>query len=531
MNFNYYREFNPELRNMSNNQLKQYFYKNSKKEVKIFNEETFYHLYPDFDYLLYYSMNKDLQGFSKFKLQQHYHLHGKNEERIHSKKKFYECYPNFKSEFVLENNNLNNIEEYEILSNYHNNNIKLAKKNNNINYMDINYYREFNKDLKGYREEYLIKLFQKYGHKEKRIYNEETFYQFYPDFDYIFYKNMHNELYNYCKFNLQKHYHDFGYNQKRITSLKSFYERFPKFDIEFYKNFNEELIDKDDTFIYNHYYQIGNFKNMICCLDNFNGTYNNFIENFNNKYPDFDINFYQNYYEDLILFKNKLKLMHHYYFIGSNENRYISENDFNNKNPNFINNFKINNPDFDIDYFKNFYKLYNLNDILLITYYERYKNTKYIIYNNESYLKILNDIDFVFYKKFYDDLENHNTDEELLEHYISIGIFENRLTNLKSFYKIFPKFDIEFYKNFNEELIDKDDIFICKHYYQIGNIENRICYLDNFNGVNNFIEIFNNENPDFDLCFNDDLLFKNKLKIMYHYYFIGKNEFKKKLLV
>ena len=75
---------------------------------------------------------------------------------------------------------------------------------------------------------------------------------------------------------------------------------------------------------------------MICCLDNFNGTYNNFIENFNNENPEFDINFYQNYYEDLILFKNKLKLMHHYYFIGSNENRYISENDFNNKNPNFI---------------------------------------------------------------------------------------------------------------------------------------------------------------------------------------------------
>ena len=42
MNFNYYREFNPELMNMSNNQLTQYFYKNAKKEVKIFNEETFY---------------------------------------------------------------------------------------------------------------------------------------------------------------------------------------------------------------------------------------------------------------------------------------------------------------------------------------------------------------------------------------------------------------------------------------------------------------------------------------------------------
>ena len=572
MNFNYYREFNPELKNMSNNELKNYFYYNSKKKIKIFNEETFYYLYPDFDYLLYSTINKDLSGYSKFKLQQHYHLYGKNEQRIYSKKKFYECYPNF----VLDNNIL---EEYEILAKYHNNNVKLEKKNNNNNYMDINYYKEFNKDLKGFREDYLIKYFSRYGEREKRIYNEEIFYQFYPDFDYIFYKNIYDELYNYNKFDAQLHYHNFGFYEKRIISLKSFYERFPKFDIEFYKNFNDELIDKyDDIIIYKHYYKIGSIENRICCLDNFNGKYNNFVEIFNNENPDFDIYFYSNYYEDLLLFKNKLKLMHHYYFIGKNENRYISENDFNNRNPDFINNFKINYPDFDTEYFKIFYKLYDLTDILLMIYYERYKNTKYKIYNNESYLKILNEFDYVFYKNFYNDLKNYNTNEELLEHYnnigiienrvineyyfnkiypdfdinfyknihndlynyniyelqkhyVNIGIFENRLINLKSFYKRFPKFDIEFYKIFNDELIDKDDAFIYKHYYEIGNIENRICYLDNFNGVNNFIEIFNTENPDFDIYFNEDLLFKNKLKLMYHYYFIGKNEFRKKLLL
>jgi hypothetical protein len=104
MNFNYYREFNPELNNMSNNELVNYFYHNAKKEKKIFNEETFYYLYPDFDYLLYSKINKDLKGYSKFKLQQHYHLYGKNEQRIYSIKKFYECYPNF----VLKKNELNN---------------------------------------------------------------------------------------------------------------------------------------------------------------------------------------------------------------------------------------------------------------------------------------------------------------------------------------------------------------------------------------------------------------------------------------
>ena len=67
MNFNYYRDFNPELKNMSNNELINYFYYNSKKEIKIFNEETFYYLYPDFDYLLYGNINKDLKDYSKIK--------------------------------------------------------------------------------------------------------------------------------------------------------------------------------------------------------------------------------------------------------------------------------------------------------------------------------------------------------------------------------------------------------------------------------------------------------------------------------
>jgi hypothetical protein len=484
MNFNYYREFNPELKNMSNNELKNYFYYNSKKKIKIFNEETFYYLYPDFDYLLYSTINKDLSGYSKFKLQQHYHLYGKNEQRIYSKKKFYECYPNF----VLDNNDLNNIlEEYEILAKYHNNNVKLEKKNNNNNYMDINYYKEFNKDLKGFREDYLIKYFSKYGDRERRIYNEEIFYQFYPDFDYDFYKNMDNELYNYNKFDTQVHYHNIGLSQNRVISLKSFYERFPKFDIEFYKNFNDELIDKcDEMIIYKHYYKIGSIENRICYLDNFNGTYNNFIELFNSEYSDFDIYFYGNYYEDLLLFKNKLKLMHHYYFIGKNENRYISENDFNNRNPDFINNFKINYPDFDTEYFKNFYKLYDLTDILLMIYYERYKNTKYRIYNNESYLRLINEFDYIFYKNYYEDLKNYNTKEELLEHYNNIGIVENRLINEYYFNKIYPEFDINFYKNFNNFEL-RNILSFHKHFLNIG-LETNKKYFEYDFEINNYYE-------------------------------------------
>ena len=102
------------------------------------------------------------------------------------------------------------------------------------------------------------------------------------------------------------------------------------------------------------------FLNLILnFINNFNITYNNFIEIFNNENPDFDIYFYSHYYEDLLLFKNKLKLMHHYYFIGKNENRYISENDFNNRNLDFIDNFKIDDE-------SNFCKKSNFFDIFTI---------------------------------------------------------------------------------------------------------------------------------------------------------------------
>jgi hypothetical protein len=112
--------------------------------------------------------------------------------------------------------------------------------------MDINYYREFNKDLKGYREEYLIKLFQKYGHKEKRIYNEETFYQFYPNFDYDYYIKINTDLNIVSKFDSQVHYHSYGYYEKRIYSQQSFYEKYPNFNLEEYKNNNKEIIFTDD---------------------------------------------------------------------------------------------------------------------------------------------------------------------------------------------------------------------------------------------------------------------------------------------
>jgi hypothetical protein len=189
MNFYYYKEFNPELKNMSNNQLINYFYNNSKKEVKIFNEEIFYYLYPDFDYLLYGTINKDLIGYSKFKLQQHYHLYGRNEQRIHSKKKFYECYPNF----VLDNNN---IPEHELLSNYHNN-INLLEKNNNITFFDVPQLNFRKLNIYNFDNLYHItQIFDEYksNRLNNNINNNESYFNFDIHTDYLFF--LHQSINN-----------------------------------------------------------------------------------------------------------------------------------------------------------------------------------------------------------------------------------------------------------------------------------------------------------------------------------------------
>ena len=113
MDINYYKNFNIDLINFSNNALIKHFNNYGKYENRIYNETIFYEKYSEFDYILYGTINKDVINYSKFELQKHFHLYGSKEQRIFSKNKFYECYPNF----LLENNELfnNNMSEYELI--------------------------------------------------------------------------------------------------------------------------------------------------------------------------------------------------------------------------------------------------------------------------------------------------------------------------------------------------------------------------------------------------------------------------------
>lgn len=120
-------------------------------------------------------------------------------------------------------------------------------------------------------------------------------------------------------------------------------------------------------------------------------------------------------------------------------------------------------------------------------------------------------LDIIFYKTFYNELENLNN-EELINHYNNYGIKENRIYSINNFYEIFPFFSLENYILFNPDLsILKSEIEYLKHFYFYGRFENRKYHKNDFNLY--FYKIF-----------NKDLSFKNDKEYINHYIKSGINE-------
>jgi len=225
MDINYYKNFNIDLINFSNNALIKHFNNYGKNENRIYNETIFYEKYLDFDYILYGTINKDVINYSKFELQKHFHLYGSKEQRIFSKNKFYECYPNF----LLENNELfnNNMSEYELMCNYHN----YGNFNNDYDFEINNYYD--NSHLSKYSSEILSHVYirsikninelldyQKKNNKNIIINNKESFYKYYSDFDLDYYKNKYLIDKNMTELKIISYYHNIGKNLRHTKNSK-----------------------------------------------------------------------------------------------------------------------------------------------------------------------------------------------------------------------------------------------------------------------------------------------------------------------
>jgi hypothetical protein len=93
--------------------------------------------------------------------------------------------------------------------------------------------------------------------------------------------------------------------------------------------------------------------------------------------------------------------------------------------------------------------------------------------NNNFYFTDKN-MDPFFYRLCNQDLV-HMNDNELLEHFLIHGRFENRLIiNQDSFFNHF-NLDVEYYRKMNSDINQMNDWELITHYYKSGRYENRIC--------------------------------------------------------
>jgi len=227
-----YKYLHTDLRNMTDVEAIQHYKMCGKKEGKLANINNFYELYPDFDVNVYKSLHDDLRNISDTEAKMHYYMYGKSEDRITNMNFLCELYPDFDINFYksvhddlihmsdneakmhyyvygkkegriinekyIPNEELQNMSD---LYNYYYNIPITNKKYNEYDFVvnddyslpmlddkienlipDHSYFRTINSYEK--LAEHLKQYEKKYY-----VYNKESFYTYYYDFDYEYYKN------------------------------------------------------------------------------------------------------------------------------------------------------------------------------------------------------------------------------------------------------------------------------------------------------------------------------------------------------
>ena len=279
---------------------------------------------------------------------------------------------------------------------------------------------------------------------ENDIYfNIKKFYDVYINFDVIQYKKLNNhisELKNCTNLNAIIHYIEYGEKNNLLQSTIHFYKLYPNFELLFYKSFYSELDFKYDYQYISHYYYIGINENKSYSIENFISQ--NYIDTYFLKY--FYNIFFDKSIDDIA------------YILKNNLNNYIlSDTKFNQLFPQF--NLKI-------------YKHMNKsiifdNDIKYKSHWYFIGKNNNLVYSYDSFMEIYNTIDINLYKYIY-NIIYINIDDLLINIYNNI---DNSICSFNSFKKYVDDFDyIFFIKNFPIfRKNDKDSII--KHY--IKNIE------------------------------------------------------------
>lgn len=186
-NINFYKFFNPDLCNLNSDQLIKHYQTLGKYEARLMCEEVYNRFYPNFNIEYYQSFNKEMSNFSKYELYRHYH-------------------------FIGNIANTNYINYDFIIDNYYTIPKNIELFHNRI--YNHQYYRTINNynDLLKYNKQFKKNFF---------IYNNQSFYQYYKDFDYNFYKNKYFNNIEKSEFEILLHYHLIGKEEKYLINNKN----------------------------------------------------------------------------------------------------------------------------------------------------------------------------------------------------------------------------------------------------------------------------------------------------------------------
>lgn len=274
-------------KNMSNDDIINFYIKNIKKLSNIIYSEKIFNLkYPDFNIKDYIQFHK-IKNTSPLSIYNNYHSTKDKDNIIISINNFYTKYNNF------------NIDVYKYYLN--NKNIKFNTDNEYI------YYLVSNNDFYNYENAYKkfsINLYKKYG-----MLSIDDIYIKYPDFDINLYILLNN-LNNYNKDDVIIHFLQIGLIQNLPYKIDNINEDNIGINLNIYRNLNKDIKNLTDYDLFFHWFNKGKFQNRIYSIKTF------FI-----KYPDL-INILENNEESIIYWMN----------IGiykNNQNEYIGRSEVN----------------------------------------------------------------------------------------------------------------------------------------------------------------------------------------------------------
>ena len=334
---------------------------------------------------------------------------------------------------------------------------------------------------------YILAHYHIYGSKKNYITSIKHFYMLYPSFDIIFYKffykkknkNHLNDIYYLVDYYCDQYMNNNQMNNK-ITSFNDFKEKY-SIDYNFLKIFYTEFTNKDE-------YDIA-----ILLIESLDESFilKKYILSdldFIKRYPTFNLNLYKLLNsEKLPLYSNDIEYKSYWYHIGQYKNETISIEGIVNTNIHGLN----------LELYRSIYNI-NQNELDEEMIYNIYKNRDSIIYSYESFLKIIDDFNYILFIKHYPLIKNYSKDK-IIEFYINNINKINNIYSDKMFYIKYPDFNIDEYRLFNN---DKNESIKIYNEYNISNNKDSIIIS---------IKHFYKKYPDFDLEYCKKILIKKNI--------------------